>query len=69
LPLQKLNVSIPIYNIDGTLNAGGYITHKWLFVVEYQDHREHITAEVTQLGKINLILGCTWLVKHNPEID
>ncbi|EGO23775.1 hypothetical protein SERLADRAFT_349338, partial [Serpula lacrymans var. lacrymans S7.9] len=23
----------------------------------------------TQLGKINLILGWTWLFKHNPEID
>ncbi|EGO19180.1 hypothetical protein SERLADRAFT_340028, partial [Serpula lacrymans var. lacrymans S7.9] len=69
LPLVKLDVSIPVYNIDGTLNAGGCIMHKCSFVVEYQGHRERVTAEATQLGKINLILGWTWLFKHNPEID
>ncbi|EGO00939.1 hypothetical protein SERLA73DRAFT_71906 [Serpula lacrymans var. lacrymans S7.3] len=36
LPLVKLDVSIPVHNID---------------------------------GKINLILGWTWLFKHNPEIN
>ncbi|EGO04236.1 hypothetical protein SERLA73DRAFT_42333, partial [Serpula lacrymans var. lacrymans S7.3] len=68
-PLVKLDVSIPIYNVDGMLNVGGCITHKCAFVVEYQGHREQVTAEATQLGKINLILGWTWLFKHNPEID
>ncbi|EGO29636.1 hypothetical protein SERLADRAFT_345708, partial [Serpula lacrymans var. lacrymans S7.9] len=61
LPLVKLDVSIPVYNMDGTLNAGGCITHKCSFVVEYQGHRERVTAEATRLGKINLILGWTWL--------
>ncbi|EGO22266.1 hypothetical protein SERLADRAFT_340011, partial [Serpula lacrymans var. lacrymans S7.9] len=56
LPLVKLDVSIPVYNVDGTLNAGGCITHKF-------------TAKATRLGKINLILGWTWLFKHNPEIN
>ncbi|EGO02452.1 hypothetical protein SERLA73DRAFT_28066, partial [Serpula lacrymans var. lacrymans S7.3] len=69
LPLIKLDVFIPVYNIDGTLNAGGCITHKCSFVVECQGHRERVTAKATQLGKINLILGWTWLFKHNPEID
>ncbi|EGO04897.1 hypothetical protein SERLA73DRAFT_44183, partial [Serpula lacrymans var. lacrymans S7.3] len=69
LPLVKLDISIPVYNVDGTLNVGGCITHKCSFVVEYQGHRERVTAEATQLGKINLILGWTWLFKHNPEID
>ncbi|EGO28394.1 hypothetical protein SERLADRAFT_346310 [Serpula lacrymans var. lacrymans S7.9] len=40
LPLVKLDVSIPVYNIDGMLNTGGCITHKCSFVVEYQGHRE-----------------------------
>ncbi|EGO04030.1 hypothetical protein SERLA73DRAFT_41766, partial [Serpula lacrymans var. lacrymans S7.3] len=65
LPLVKLDVSILIYNIDSTLNTGGCITHKCSFVVEYQGHRERVTAKATQLGKINLILGWTWLSKHN----
>ncbi|EGN92101.1 hypothetical protein SERLA73DRAFT_18485, partial [Serpula lacrymans var. lacrymans S7.3] len=57
LPLVKCNVSIPIYNVDGTLNVGGCIMHKCSFVVEYQGHRERVTAKATQLLKINLILG------------
>ncbi|EGO28528.1 hypothetical protein SERLADRAFT_346585, partial [Serpula lacrymans var. lacrymans S7.9] len=69
LPLVKLDVSILVYNIDSTLDAGGCITHKYSFVAEYQGHRERVTAKATQLGKINLILGCTWLFKYNPEID
>ncbi|EGO02422.1 hypothetical protein SERLA73DRAFT_47599, partial [Serpula lacrymans var. lacrymans S7.3] len=40
LPLVKLDVSIPVYNIDGMLNAGGCITHKCSFIVEYQGNRE-----------------------------
>ncbi|EGO04901.1 hypothetical protein SERLA73DRAFT_27574, partial [Serpula lacrymans var. lacrymans S7.3] len=60
---------IPVYNIDGTLNVGGHIMHQCSFVVEYQGHREQVTAEVTQLGKINLILGWIRLFKHNPEIN
>ncbi|EGO04946.1 hypothetical protein SERLA73DRAFT_43940, partial [Serpula lacrymans var. lacrymans S7.3] len=60
---------ILIYNIDSALNPGGCITHKWSFVVKYQGHRERVTTKATQLGKINLILGWTWLFKHNPEIN
>ncbi|EGO04762.1 hypothetical protein SERLA73DRAFT_28151, partial [Serpula lacrymans var. lacrymans S7.3] len=70
LLIVKLDVSIPVYNIDSMLNAGGYITHKCSFVVvEYQGHRERVTTEATQLGEINLIVGWTWLLKHDPEIN
>ncbi|EGO24691.1 hypothetical protein SERLADRAFT_438309 [Serpula lacrymans var. lacrymans S7.9] len=31
LPLVKLDVSIPVYYVDGTLNTGGCITHKCSF--------------------------------------
>ena len=37
--------------------------------MEYLGHREELTAEVTNLGKNSLILGYTWLQKHNPAID
>ena len=37
--------------------------------MEYLGHREELTAEVTNLGKNSLILGYTWLQKHNPMID
>ncbi|EGO04789.1 hypothetical protein SERLA73DRAFT_42384, partial [Serpula lacrymans var. lacrymans S7.3] len=38
LPFVKLDMSIPVYNVDGTLNAGGCIMHKCSFVIKYQGH-------------------------------
>ncbi len=35
----------------------------------YHGHSEWILLAVTQLGKQSMILGFTWLCKHNPEID
>ncbi len=35
----------------------------------YYGHSEHILLAVIQLGKQSMILGFTWLDKHNPEID
>ena len=35
----------------------------------YERHSEHILLAVTCLGKQSMILGFTWLDKHNPEID
>ncbi|RDB18543.1 hypothetical protein Hypma_000282, partial [Hypsizygus marmoreus] len=52
-PLQH---SIKVYNVDGTMNQSGMIT-------------DEITLMVTDLGKTNVIVGFTWLKKHNPEVD
>ncbi|EGO30441.1 hypothetical protein SERLADRAFT_345173, partial [Serpula lacrymans var. lacrymans S7.9] len=68
LPLVKLDMSIPVYNIDGTLNMGGCIMHKCSFIVKYQGHRERVTAKATQLGKINLILGWTCYLNTNLRL-
>jgi len=38
-------------------------------ILSYQEHKEHAVFEVCDLGKSNLIIGYTWLHKHNPEID
>ena len=35
----------------------------------YKNHLEWTTFCVTNLGKQKLILGHSWLCKHNPEID
>ena len=34
----------------------------------YNGHSERILFVVTRLGKQSMILGFTWLKKHNPEI-
>jgi hypothetical protein len=37
--------------------------------MSYNGHSECILLAVTQLGKQSMILGFTWLKKHNPEIN
>ena len=35
----------------------------------HKGHKEDVTFEVCDLGKVNLIIGFMWLQKHNPEIN
>ena len=69
IPLFSLRHPIPVYNVDGTRNSAGSISHAAELVLEFQGHRERITAEATDLGKNAFILGFSWLKRHNPEID
>jgi len=65
---HKLEHPIKVYNIDGSMNRGGSITEVTL-ILSYQGHKEHAVLEVCDLGKSNLIIGYTWLHKHNLEIN
>ena len=69
LPLTPLNTPIRVFNVDGSRNSAGDVTHTTTILMEYLGHREELTAEVTNLGKNSLILGYMWLQKHNPTID
>ena len=35
----------------------------------HKGHKEDVTFEICDLGKVNLIIGFTWLQKHNPKIN
>ena len=69
LPLTPLTNPIRVFNVDGSRNSAGDVTHTTTILMEYLGHREELIAEVTNLGKNSLILGYTWLQKHNPSID
>ena len=69
IPLTLLWNLIPMFNVDGTKNSAGNITHSADIIIDYQDHCEKVTAEVMDFGKNQVILGYTWLKKHNPDID
>ncbi|RHW30551.1 hypothetical protein D1B31_23670 [Neobacillus notoginsengisoli] len=69
LPLTPLRHPIPVFNVDGSKNSAGNVTHSVEVIIDYEGHRERVTAEVTDLGRNQIILGYTWLKKHNPEID
>ena len=69
LPLKRLDRSIPVYNVDGTPNVSGSIQFETEMVVQYNGHQEKMIFEVCKLGKLNAIIGHTWLKHHNPEIN
>ena len=58
-----------MFNVDGTENQSGSITHVVNTVLRYRGHSERAYLAVTSLGKSSVILGYTWLRKHNPEVD
>jgi len=55
--------------MDGTGNSGGAITHEVEVNMFYKEHVEKVQMDVCKLEKTNVILGMSWLVAHNPEID
>ena len=58
-----------VYNVDRTRNTPRSITHCAKIIIQFQEHHGKVTAEVTDLGKNQMILGYMWLSCHNPEID
>src|SRR5271155_3630894 len=67
--LLKLSKPIPVYNIDGTPNEAGSVTEVVDLILRYKNHLERTLFAVSSLGKQKLILGHSWLHKHNPEIN
>ena len=66
---QKLSIPILVHNVDGTLNKADSITEVVDLVLRYQKHLERTLFAITMLGKQKIILGHSWLCKHNLEID
>ena len=58
-----------MFNVDSTKNSARNITHLANIIIDYQGHHEKVTAKVMDVGKNQVILGYTWLKKHNPDID
>jgi hypothetical protein len=67
--LVKLTQPIPVYNIDSTLNEAGSKTEVVTLILCYNNHLETTTFTVSGLGRQKLILGHSWLCKHNLEIN
>ena len=66
---HRLVQDIPLYNIDGSKNKAGSITHYarlWVLMGEYDECLEFL---VTDLGPEDVVLGLPWLRRVNPSID
>ena len=70
LTTRTLSNTIAVCNVNGTPNREtGYITEAVDLILRYKNHSERTLFAVTGLGSQDLILGHSWLQKHNPEID
>src|SRR5277367_2155090 len=69
LRLLKLSKPIPVYNVDGTPNEAGFVTEVVDLILRYKNDSERTLFAVSSLGKQKVILGHSWLRKHNPEIN
>jgi len=67
--MKRIKNPLLVKNIDGTVNAGGAITHQVECNMFFKGHVERVRMDVCNLGKTEVILGMPWLVAHNPEID
>jgi hypothetical protein len=69
IPVRLLSQPIPVLNVDGSPNEASFIRDVTALVLHYKGHSERVQLAVTGLGKQKLILGYSWLRKHNPEIN
>ena len=69
IPTCPLTRPIPVFNVDGTPNLAGSITHIADMILRYAGHSERTSFAVTSLGRQSVLLGFDWLAKHNPEIN
>ena len=74
IKLKKIDIPIPVFNVDRSANEGGFITTKACLLMrmtseEGDYHDEQCELLTTNLGGENIILGTDWLHKHNPQIN
>jgi hypothetical protein len=66
---HRLLRELPLFNIDGSKNCVGGITHFARLRLRVGDIEEWHQFLVTELGPEDVVLGLPWLRSMNPEID
>jgi hypothetical protein len=69
LPITRLTKSIKVFNVDGTQNKEGKITHFTRLKTTIGGKTRRTRFLVTGLGKEKVIFGYNWLQRENPIID
>jgi len=67
--LQKLERPVRVKNVDETYNSRRAIIHEVEVNVYYKSHVKRMRIDVYDLGRTKVILGISWLVAHNLEIN
>jgi hypothetical protein len=66
---QPLGRHISVYNADGTENKKGIISQYVKATLRIGNHTNIKLFLVTNIGKQSIIVGMSFLKKHNPEFD
>lgn len=69
LVTNKLATPYVVKNADGTLNVSGDIKEYVRAYLQIGTHKTVQYLYVTQLGDKDMMIGYSYLHKHNPEID
>lgn len=59
----------PLLLIDGMPIASGDVTHETSVTLVTGGHAELISLDVCRLARYPIVLGVTWLRRHNPSVD
>ena len=70
IPLEQLDLPIPLESVDGTPIAARGITHRTAAIeMVMEGHKERLSFNIIPIKSFDIILGLDWLRKHNPTID
>jgi hypothetical protein len=69
LPMKQLATPRKVFNVDGTLNRNGNITHYTDLELRTGKQRRIIRFFLTNLGEQKMILGYPWFAAVQPKID
>ena len=69
LATHKLKYQFNVYNADGTINKNGKVDHSVTALLKINGHKSTNKLLVADLGNKDLIIGMTFIRRHNPEID
>lgn len=69
IPLTPLDKPLRLKVVDGRDSSAGALTHYAEVDLLISHHSERIRLYVTKLARYDIILGHTWLRRHNPHSD
>lgn len=69
MTLRPLLQPLPVFNVDGTPNHRGRITHYVWLDLEVAGTMVPTKFLATSLGRETMILGLPWLQHVNPSIN
>ena len=64
-----MSFTIPVYNIDNTLNKNRFIKEFAILQLAINNHYECIDLTIIELENTDLFLGYNWLKIYNLSID